>query len=168
MKKSSVLSRIPAVLIALGTLCGNALPQVVDGNRDLQEVQTNAIEALVSNARTHQDIDVRVIAIRSLSYIFDFGWPVLLPNIIDTFHEGLNDYKNTERGDVGSLVRIEALRAIRRFWSKHHNHEQAPAEAWRCYTSTLKLALGKLDRVRVEAVRTLQAPFSFCGWRYPQ
>ncbi|PHH68866.1 hypothetical protein CDD82_220 [Ophiocordyceps australis] len=69
---------------------------------------------------------------------------------------GLGDYTTTARGDVGSHVRVQALRAVRLLWERIDDCPGQEAE-WidesikTLYGSTLRLAAEKLDRVRVEA-----------------
>ncbi|KAG9241211.1 tubulin folding cofactor D C terminal-domain-containing protein [Calycina marina] len=73
-----------------------------------------------------------------------------LEEFSDLIIDGLDDYTTTARGDVGSLVRIEALKstsAILKASSTHCN----PELAMKLYSKTLRLAAEKLDKVRVEA-----------------
>ncbi|PHH65871.1 hypothetical protein CDD81_1240 [Ophiocordyceps australis] len=69
---------------------------------------------------------------------------------------GLDDYTTTARGDVGSHVRVQALRAVRLLWEQSSDGSAQETE-WidesikTLFGSTLRLAAEKLDRVRVEA-----------------
>jgi len=87
------------------------------------------------------------------------------PRFLALVAEGLDDYTTTARGDVGSHVRLEALRATKRLWRPIHDSgdADAPAEARehlaeitrRLFLRVLRLAAEKLDRVRVEAQAVL-------------
>lgn len=79
--------------------------------------------------------------------------------LIGMVTEGLEDYKTNARGDVGSHVRLQAIKATKYLWttlqlagSKDANSLQA---ASRLLQPILRLAAEKLDRVRVEAQATL-------------
>ncbi|KAM0340499.1 hypothetical protein ACHAPU_010487 [Fusarium lateritium] len=69
--------------------------------------------------------------------------------------EGLNDYTTNARGDIGSHVRVHALRAVRELWNKLDQvlaqGEWAEASVRALFFSALRLSAEKLDRVRAEA-----------------
>ncbi|KAH8157758.1 hypothetical protein CIB48_g10486 [Xylaria polymorpha] len=66
--------------------------------------------------------------------------------------EGLDDYTTNARGDIGSHVRLEAIKATKTLWqAKEGNHELVI----RLLPQILRLAAEKLDRVRAEAKSTL-------------
>ncbi|KAB5535213.1 tubulin folding cofactor D C terminal-domain-containing protein [Coniochaeta sp. 2T2.1] len=104
-----------------------------------------------------KDIDTRVAILKSLT-----GTEVLKQNAVEllsVIEEGLDDYTTNARGDVGSLVRLQAIRATKSVWQalkdqasdKHGlSHEVA-----KLFPRILRLAAEKLDRVRVEAQATL-------------
>ena len=86
---------------------------------------------------------------------------------VNIIAEGLDDYTTDGRGDIGSLVRVEALKAARKAFQsipwdniKDENDDSIP---WfrqsglfgTLYGKVLRLAAEKLDRVRVEAQQTL-------------
>ncbi|KAJ5011716.1 hypothetical protein K4K57_005224 [Colletotrichum sp. SAR 10_99] len=100
------------------------------------------------------DIDTRVAILQSLSQ------SVLLRNrapvFLDLLAEGLNDYTTNARGDVGSHVRLEALRATKSLWKlafapETTEVEWLPEAVSKLFLRTLRLAAEKLDRVRTEA-----------------
>jgi len=68
---------------------------------------------------------------------------------------GLDDYTITERGDVGSLVRLQAINVVTELWSS-----SIPVLGENQDTSirakVLRLSLEKLDRVRLSAFQCLQ------------
>jgi len=79
----------------------------------------------------------------------------------------MNDYTINERGDVGSLVRLEALVAMTSVWDKSSINGNCHSEAMTaCVWDAFRLALEKLDKVRLQAARCLQASGVDFGNRY--
>ncbi|KAJ1333499.1 tubulin-specific chaperone D [Microdochium nivale] len=66
--------------------------------------------------------------------------------------EGLDDYHTNARGDVGSHVRLEAIRAAKTVWATRRAGRDFMAAV---FPRVLKLAAEKLDRVRLEAQSAL-------------
>ncbi|KAI1133594.1 tubulin folding cofactor D C terminal-domain-containing protein, partial [Nemania abortiva] len=66
--------------------------------------------------------------------------------------EGLDDYTTNARGDIGSLVRLEAIRATKTLWQSQEDNKELVI---RLFPQILRLASEKLDRVRAEAKSTL-------------
>lgn len=81
--------------------------------------------------------------------------PDLEAQIGSALHIALNDYTITERGDVGSLVRLEALSVIRLAWTIG---ALDIGSEWggKIYTDVLRLSLEKLDKLRVRAAHILR------------
>ncbi|PNS14677.1 hypothetical protein CAC42_1699 [Sphaceloma murrayae] len=80
----------------------------------------------------------------------------IISAIAPALHIGLNDYEVTERGDVGSLARIEALHCMHSIWSLgliQLNTEEEQLLA----ASVLRLSLEKLDKVRLLAAQAWSA-----------
>lgn len=78
--------------------------------------------------------------------------------------DGLNDYTTNARGDVGSHVRVRALRAVKVLWENlgdaHRESEWLAASIRSLFLSTLRLSAEKLDRVRPEAQAALALAFA--------
>lgn len=86
---------------------------------------------------------------------------------IDMISQGLDDYTTDARGDIGSLVRIEAVRAARKALSlvpwTETKVSSSTSTAWsldievfgKIYGRILRLAAEKLDNVRNEAQITI-------------
>ncbi|KAI1363015.1 tubulin folding cofactor D C terminal-domain-containing protein [Xylaria arbuscula] len=72
---------------------------------------------------------------------------------INIISEGLDDYTTTARGDIGSHVRLEAIKATRTLWQAQNVN---PELVIRLFPQILRLAAEKLDRVRAEAKSTLE------------
>jgi hypothetical protein len=73
--------------------------------------------------------------------------------------EGLNDYTTNARGDVGSQVRVQALKAAQGLWEGvggvHNEDEWVVQSVQKLFYLTLCLSAEKLDRVRPEAQAAL-------------
>lgn len=104
-----------------------------------------------------RDVEGRVAILQSL-----VGTEVLRQNVdqlIGLVSEGLNDYTTNARGDVGSHVRLQAIRATRYLWESAEWQDLEASgftrTVSRLFLPILRLAAEKLDRVRVEAQATL-------------
>ncbi|OIW28427.1 hypothetical protein CONLIGDRAFT_661838 [Coniochaeta ligniaria NRRL 30616] len=112
-----------------------------------------------------KDIDTRVAILKSLT-----GTEVLRQNAVELLgvvEEGLDDYTTNARGDVGSLVRLQAIRATKSVWQALRDQEERDGdkqglsdEVTKLFPRILRLAAEKLDRVRVEAQVTLSLALS--------
>ncbi len=79
---------------------------------------------------------------------------------IGMIEEGMDDYTTNARGDVGSLVRIQGVRAARGIWDTRSNVDggETATEAFeRLFERVLRIAGEKLDRVRVQGKMTVGA-----------
>ncbi|KAG7138464.1 hypothetical protein HYQ45_004440 [Verticillium longisporum] len=129
-----------------------------------------ATDAILSRWASDKDIDTRVAILQSLteSVVLQDGAPAFL----DLLAQGLNDYTATARGDVGSHVRLGALRATRCIWrslqsgGSTRQQECLRAAVSKLYLNVLRLAAEKLDRVRTEAqaVLSLTLTPSYAVW----
>ncbi|KAK3398238.1 tubulin folding cofactor D C terminal-domain-containing protein [Sordaria brevicollis] len=111
--------------------------------------------AFVERWKIDNDIETRVSILSSLTQ------SDILRENIDTFLEliaaGLDDYTTNARGDVGSLVRLQAIKATKFLWERL---DQLPTnEPFRVVSALflriLRLAAEKLDKVRAEAQTAL-------------
>ena len=75
--------------------------------------------------------------------------------IASALHIALNDYTVTERGDVGSLVRLEALNTVRTAWVSGFLQDQNMESDRRIYADVLRLSLEKLDKMRARAAAVI-------------
>ena len=110
-------------------------------------------DALLQRWAADPDIETRVAILQSLArsqVLIDR--PLLFLSLLS---DGLNDYTTTARGDVGSLVRMQALKAVRVLWQDVQ--VTGGSASWfaesikSLFYSTLRLSAEKLDRVRPEA-----------------
>ncbi|KAK8161036.1 tubulin folding cofactor D C terminal-domain-containing protein [Phyllosticta citrichinensis] len=111
---------------------------------------TRIVEALASRCTAPFEIETRVVALRSLQLLFGSVVVGDLKNKIATaLLTALNDYTINERGDVGSLVRLEALNAIESAWKMGLTADLAVEP--QLHAAVLRLSLEKLDKVRLRA-----------------
>lgn len=101
-------------------------------------------------------VDWRIIGLRALHLALqDLNTaskcdPELLTIIIQAIHSGLTDYTIDERGDVGSLVRLQALTCVSCLLSLDLVEEDS-GQCQLLQSDILRLSLEKLDRVRGRA-----------------
>lgn len=145
--------RGPALMLAIGAVwhyLGDEL-----------QTKQNVVDELVRATRPSSEIETRVLAVRGLGYIVadtQLQQPILGSQetvIFTALNDSLNDYTTNERGDVGSLLRSEALATLRcmpQRWSLNQT-----VQAQHCYLSACRLAAERLHKVRVEAWSCLRA-----------
>ncbi|KAL0944415.1 beta-tubulin cofactor d [Colletotrichum truncatum] len=124
-------------------------------------------DTLLTRWASDNDIDTRVAILQSLSQSVMLRDRALV--FLDLLAEGLNDYTTNARGDVGSHVRLEALRASKSLWrlafaEADGSLDWLPTAVSKLFLRILRLAAEKLDRVRTEAhaviALTLEPSFS--------
>lgn len=114
-------------------------------------------EPLLERWAQDTDVDVRVAILQSLTQ-----GEVLAQNVdqlLGMVAEGLEDYKTNARGDVGSHVRLQAIKATKYLWGSStgpmSSGNGSKATVAGLLRPILRLAAEKLDRVRAEAQSTL-------------
>ncbi|KAM3510098.1 hypothetical protein MY10362_000237 [Beauveria mimosiformis] len=114
-------------------------------------------EALVARWLADRQVDTRVALLQSLvrSRLLRSKPLAFLPLLVD----GLNDYTTNARGDVGSQVRVQALKAVQVLWAQIG--EASGKEEWvvqsvqKIFYAVLRLSVERLDKVRPEAQSAL-------------
>lgn len=125
-----------------------------------------AIDVLV-DLKASPIIEWRVIRLRGLQLAMEAWWEPFwgtADDIVRALNTGLNDYTITERGDVGSLVRVRAVECVQyaftdpdpacAHYALLHGEDAAQKVL---YADVLRLSFEKLDRVRLQAARCLQS-----------
>ena len=109
--------------------------------------------ALLERWASDKRVETRVALLQALtaSDVLERNAPLFLPLLA----EGLDDYTTTARGDIGSHVRLQALRATKSLWASRRGCVVLSDVAARLFLPVLRLAAEKLDRVRAEAHLTL-------------
>ncbi|RMY14724.1 hypothetical protein D0868_01291 [Hortaea werneckii] len=138
--------------IALGALAP------VYGN-GLTGQQANAAITTLANLNGVMTVDWRIIGAKALQLAVENAGtrdpvePGILETVIQAIHKGTRDYTVDERGDVGSLVRLQSLScasSVLEYGSKCKLSEEVQ-DVLR--TDVARLSLEKLDRVRIAAAR---------------
>ncbi|ETS82601.1 hypothetical protein PFICI_04477 [Pestalotiopsis fici W106-1] len=113
------------------------------------------IDAFKSRWSSEREIESRVAMLQSLAGKDILRYETL--GFVPMISEGLDDYTTNARGDIGSHVRLEALKATRTIWKSCTESVQGEisSEALSLFPKVLRLAAEKLDRVRIEAQATL-------------
>ncbi|PLB42066.1 tubulin folding cofactor D C terminal-domain-containing protein [Aspergillus candidus] len=118
-------------------------------------VRQSIIEELLRVASKEELIEKRVVAVKSLTTGV-LPYIDVTHTIADNLVEFLNDYTTNRRGDIGSLVRMEAIQAAytvlqKKIGTADRSHVQ---EIVGCLC---RLAAEKLDKVRLQAWLCLQS-----------
>lgn len=145
-----------------------AVFNAMHGLQEFSEYQRRIVEVLTFRCTSAVAIEARTIALRALNRLL-VNIPKREPQDISplpaaleaqigsALHIALNDYTITERGDVGSLVRLEALSAVRSAWLANILQSQNTSEyGFKIYADVLRLCLEKLDKMRVTAANVLE------------
>jgi hypothetical protein len=123
------------------------------------DIQRRIIQVLTFRCTSAVAIEARTVALRSLTILIRNA-PCLQSDveshIATALHIALNDYTITERGDVGSLVRIEALKAVSAGWSTGTFRAESSEKHQQIHADILRLSLEKLDKIRAIATRVLR------------
>lgn len=110
--------------------------------------------AFVERWRADREVSTRVVILESL--VRSRAMQAEPATFLELVGDGLGDYTTDARGDIGSHVRVEALRAARCLWERLGDGCWAE-EAWAAasietlWHGVLRLSAEKLDRVRAEA-----------------
>jgi hypothetical protein len=119
--------------------------------------QIAACNLLSTMIQTAPLTEWRIVALRAMELIIQAGKirADVLPELILALDAGLNDYTITERGDVGSLVRTKAIQCVQRLWESGQPVLETASQQL-LQGNILRLALEKMDRVRIQAAGCLE------------
>ncbi|KAH9887125.1 tubulin folding cofactor D C terminal-domain-containing protein [Xylariomycetidae sp. FL2044] len=121
-----------------------------DGASQQELIENPVGEALMSRWGRDEWVETRVAILQSL--VDRVMLKVRGQDFMDIIAGGLDDYTTTARGDIGSHVRLEALKATKTLWGAQDIDRSIISIL---YPRVLRLAAEKLDRVRAEAQSTL-------------
>ncbi len=121
-------------------------------------LQFRIVDALSTRCVSDGQIEARVTALRGLSMVISsvdacMCRDKVLPNVFSAVHCALNDYTINERGDIGSLLRLEGLAAMREVHKARVF--DGSDEAQSLQAAIVRLAVEKLDKVRLKAAECL-------------
>ncbi|KAK3716189.1 hypothetical protein LTR37_006634 [Vermiconidia calcicola] len=109
-----------------------------------------------ANLTEAMNVDWRIVGVKALQHAVDSVEGVesieqdIAVTIVNAVHRGLNDYTIDERGDVGSLVRLQAIACASSIFATPGFKRDA-ALLQTLYADIHRLSLEKLDRVRLDA-----------------
>jgi len=146
--------------VALGAAYAVANGPKTHDNANASNVQKRITQVLTFRCTSAVAIEARVVALRSLGILLHNTASLeseVQVQITGALHIALNDYTITERGDVGSLVRIEALEAVGIGWTKRSLTVDGSRDvSQQIYADVTRLSLEKLDKIRSIAARVLR------------
>lgn len=147
--------------VALGAAYANL--SNLPANAEREDLQRRIVKVLTFRCTAAVAIEARIVALRALGDLLSSKSSELYHIASDSetqvgtaLHIALNDYTITERGDVGALVRLEALNTVHLAWTSGlltPRHETCGQEI---YADVLRLSLEKLDKMRVKASHVLE------------
>ncbi|KAH7068742.1 tubulin folding cofactor D C terminal-domain-containing protein [Paraphoma chrysanthemicola] len=146
--------------MALGSAYSAVITQTPNEHVDnsSRDVRTRIVQVLAFRCTAAVAIEARTVALRALNVLVRSSSELTLhveSQIAAALHLALNDYTITERGDVGSLVRIEALEALGSGWGAGTLRACDSEMSSLLHLDVLRLSLEKLDKVRTVAARVL-------------
>jgi hypothetical protein len=140
--------------IALGTV---ALRHADELHSDVAALAISSLANLV----TARNVDWRIIGLRALHLVLAGiddsvkSELQIIATVVQATHAGLTDYTIDERGDIGSLVRLQGLICVSSLLSLGMLAEDTES-CELLQADVLRLSLEKLDRVRARAAETRQ------------
>ncbi|CAI6332532.1 unnamed protein product [Periconia digitata] len=126
-------------------------------------IQTRIVDVLAFRCTSAVAIEPRTVALLAISVLLKGNKKTAHGNslndsvcdhIAKAMHIAVNDYTTTERGDIGALVRLEALSTIGVAWET--GLLQGSAYEEQLHADILRLSLEKLDKIRLRAAQTLE------------
>ncbi len=160
-----------------------ALATIFEEVPEAPDLQERVLGALLNKIQAGNAIDLRCTALEALTFVFEskgksgsslpkpvlpateISSPIVSDELIGTLLGCLDDYTIDERGDVGSLIRIEATKT-----ASAALEAQLIRNAMQRQLVVAKicgLAVEKLDKVRFQAAQCLGEHWSALGLRSP-
>jgi hypothetical protein len=124
-----------------------------------QSDAANVAISTIANLVTARNVDWRIVGLRALRLVLEDldvkSKSQNMDTIVQAIHNGLADYTIDERGDIGSLVRLQGLTCVSRLLSTAILVEDTEY-CELLQSDVLRLSLEKLDRVRARAAECRQ------------
>lgn len=136
------------------TALGSAFPWLQDIYHCNRTVACDLLSNMVQKAPL---TEWRIVGLQAVDLMIqaDTIGADVLPAVLLALDAGLNDYTITERGDVGSLVRTQAIQCVQSLW-KSTQTKLDPESRHLLEGNIIRLALEKMDRVRLQAAMCLK------------
>jgi hypothetical protein len=123
------------------------------------ELQAKIVTYIIGIIEGAYKIETRVDAMEALGVILTQGlsgnaeFTVTLSSVLQ---QGLTDYTNDQRGDIGSILRLQTLETVDAYRRHCTSREQNAAVLGGVMTLVVKLAAEKLNNVRFRAWKCLE------------
>ncbi|KIW64745.1 hypothetical protein PV04_09656 [Phialophora macrospora] len=123
------------------------------------ELRKKIVTYIINIIEGTYKIETRVDAMEALGVILTQGlagdaeFSVTLASVLQ---QGLSDYTNDQRGDIGSILRLQTLETIDAYRDHCSTHEQDAAVLGQVMPLVVKLAAEKLNNVRFRAWKCLE------------
>jgi hypothetical protein len=124
----------------------------------MSDYQQRIVQVLGFRCTSAVAVEARTVALRALGVLVRTSnqlTPAVERQICSALKIALNDYTITERGDVGSLVRLEALETTRLGWVTGTLLANDVEIGQQVHADVFRLSLEKLDKVRSRAATVL-------------
>jgi tubulin-specific chaperone D len=152
---SYAISKGPGYTIAIGAIFATLTDSNENGTKD------KILDTLALRCTSKVKVEDRTVALQSLRLLFEdvakcsADTKVRRTKVISrAVLTALNDYTINERGDVGSLVRIEALTTLEEAWGR--GLLSASEDESKLHAAAVRLSVEKLDKVRAKAAHCLE------------
>lgn len=130
-----------------------ALKVILSSLEYIPDVSTEICTAIVARWQLAPDVQAHAAILTCLAE--SKALPTHLAAFSELVEQGLGDYTTNARGDVGSLVRIEAIKAVSAVWRHAQTTCQVDSARNFWISKMLRLTSEKLNRVRSEAQKAL-------------
>lgn len=157
--KQSVLGALTALASIWSTMWSKQRHSIeTEARGTAARATTNDILSKITDLSHNVDPHIRVQSIRCIGIIVRQAKAADLQHLVGDFfgemlHAALNDYQIDERGDIGSLVRLEGLASLRVLCEA--SGRSALPGIPSCHVSVHRLSLERLDKVRALAGQML-------------
>ncbi|CAI7615565.1 unnamed protein product [Penicillium crustosum] len=142
-------------ILALGTVFKQLKTQ--------SDVQEDIVTEILRYTGKEELIEKRVAAVKCLATSI-LPYMATTDTIASNFVEFLNDYTTDRRGDIGSLIRVEAIQAVTILLQRQQPDPASRSPLIQNLVGCLcRLACEKLDKVRLQAWISLQGFWELAG-----
>ncbi|KAJ5607403.1 hypothetical protein N7537_004022 [Penicillium hordei] len=139
-----------------------ALGTVFKQLKTRSDVQENIVTEILRYTGKEELIEKRVAAVKCLATSI-LPYMATTDTIATNFVEFLNDYTTDRRGDIGSLIRVEAIQAVGILLQRQLDPASRSPLIQNLVGCLCRLACEKLDKVRLQAWLSLQGFWETAG-----
>ncbi|KAJ5563572.1 Tubulin-specific chaperone D [Penicillium sp. DV-2018c] len=133
-----------------------ALGTVFERVRAQSDLQDDIVTELLRHTEKEELIEKRVAAVKCLATDV-LPYMATTDKVASNFLDFLNDYTTDRRGDIGSLIRVEAIQAVGILLQREASSTPRSPLVQELIGCLCRLACEKLDKVRLQAWASLQS-----------